>query len=322
MAQRGGVLDQFCSQLSSVHVGEPIALDGVSLFPLCWPEAEPSPVDLYEEALERGDVELTEKGSGDVPEIQLHNHGTRPILIPEGALLIGARQNRVTNATVVVAARSVFTVPVSCVERGRWSWRSKQFAHGWYAPPSLRAMKSRQVHESLHSEGRPHSDQMRVWGGVASFLAARRAMHPDDDLASAYHAYEEEPAVDAGELLERLPPNTAGLAVAVEDRIVGMDLFDEAKKFRRTFKGLLAGYLTELLWRTGQERREQADEHEPPPAPAKDLAERFFQRVKAAARVRPQRIGISEEIEIDSREVVGMAVVYEGRICHLAAFAG
>ena len=59
---------------------------------------------------------------GEVPNLSVTNSSDRPILIPEGEILVGAKQNRVVNVTVLVAARSTFKVPVSCVEQGRWRY--------------------------------------------------------------------------------------------------------------------------------------------------------------------------------------------------------
>ena len=68
-------------------------------------------------------------------------------------------QNRILNMTVLVAAQSEVTIPVSCVERGRWGYRA------WHSAPSdfslyagLRAKKSAWVSRSLR-EGLPNG-----WG--------------------------------------------------------------------------------------------------------------------------------------------------------------
>jgi hypothetical protein len=41
----------------------------------------------------------------------------------DGEQLVGAKQNRILNMTVLVAAETEVTIPVSCVERGRWGYR-------------------------------------------------------------------------------------------------------------------------------------------------------------------------------------------------------
>ena len=45
----------------------------------------------------------------------------------DGEELLGAKQNRIVNLTILVAANSELTIPVSCVEAGRWRARSRAF---------------------------------------------------------------------------------------------------------------------------------------------------------------------------------------------------
>ena len=100
------------------------------------------------------DVLFEVSDDGSVPELNVSNKGNRPILIPEGEILVGAKQNRVVNVTVLVAAHSEFTVPVSCVEQGRWRYQSREFRSEYCATPSLRSKKMRSVQRNRAECGR------------------------------------------------------------------------------------------------------------------------------------------------------------------------
>jgi hypothetical protein len=54
----------------------------------------------------------------------------RPVLLMDGEEPIAAKQNRVLNTTVPVAAQARLTIPVSCVEQGRWAYARRRFAPG------------------------------------------------------------------------------------------------------------------------------------------------------------------------------------------------
>ncbi len=55
-----------------------------------------------------------------MPELRFVNHCERPVLLLDGEELVGAKQNRILNLTVLVPAHQTIVIPVSCVEAGRW----------------------------------------------------------------------------------------------------------------------------------------------------------------------------------------------------------
>jgi hypothetical protein len=87
---------------------------------------------------------------------------------PDRKSLVGAKQNRIPNTTVLVAAHTEVTIPVSCVEQGRWSYRGRQFRPGDSSLfASLRAKKAAWVSRSVRA-GRGHmADQGEVWAELA-----------------------------------------------------------------------------------------------------------------------------------------------------------
>ena len=57
---------------------------------------------------------------------------------------MGAKQNRILNMTVLVAAHSEVIIPVSCVEQGRWGYRARHSAPSDFSLyAGLRAKKTR-----------------------------------------------------------------------------------------------------------------------------------------------------------------------------------
>ncbi|MCR4429299.1 MAG: hypothetical protein NUV68_08220, partial [Caldiserica bacterium] len=74
-----------------------------------------------EEALEIGVLKIREKEDGaEVPELLAENLGDLPVLILDGEELIGAKQNRTLNTTILLREKSKTIIPVSCTEAGRW----------------------------------------------------------------------------------------------------------------------------------------------------------------------------------------------------------
>jgi hypothetical protein len=82
-----------------------------------------------DEALAERSVHVVEVSeAGQIPELKIVNEGELPVLLLDGEELLGARQNRVINLTMLAPAHQTRVVPVSCVESGRWHHVSRGFA--------------------------------------------------------------------------------------------------------------------------------------------------------------------------------------------------
>ena len=78
-----------------------------------------------------------------MPELALHNPLDDNVLLYDGEELVGAKQNRILNVAVLAGAKTRLTIPVSCVEQGRWRDVSASFAAApHHANPELRRRKA------------------------------------------------------------------------------------------------------------------------------------------------------------------------------------
>jgi hypothetical protein len=106
------------------------------------------------------------------------NDGVRPVLLLDGEEVIGAKQNRIINLTVLVAAGTTVQLPVSCVEQGRWSMQSLRFAEaGRTMFASGRARKMRDVTASLRQAATRRPTRARC-GTMSRPTSATRAHTP------------------------------------------------------------------------------------------------------------------------------------------------
>ena len=79
---------------------------------------------------------------------------------------------------MLLRAKSRTRIPVSCVEQGRWSHRSREFSPDSYSPSFLRTSKSRAVSRNLAACGKAHSDQGAVWADVEESMELVSASSP------------------------------------------------------------------------------------------------------------------------------------------------
>ena len=151
-----------------VRVGEPVRCQALSVFPLFDGQQTPVEYLLSDEGIGSGSVTVEEVSEGgSVPNLFVENKGDIRVLFLEGEQLIGAKQNRVLNTSVLIAAKSMVKIPVSCVEQGRWRYRSKHFgSSGSHSPSKLRYFLKSSVSHALKEKMGHRSDQGKVWEEV------------------------------------------------------------------------------------------------------------------------------------------------------------
>jgi len=136
--------------LEQMKVGRKQSYKNLALYPLLSTYSVGLEYLLLDEALSENLIEIVEKDShGSVPELRVVNESPQMILILDGEELVGAKQNRIVNTTILVSGNSTIVIPVSCVEHGRWSYDSPRFqSKERMMSSNLRAMKSEQVNIS------------------------------------------------------------------------------------------------------------------------------------------------------------------------------
>jgi hypothetical protein len=297
-------VEPLAQALRDLTTGEPIAHGALTVVPLLAPGA-PDPGWLT--LAEAGDAVTIEEVSegGAVPTLLLTSAADRPVLLLDGEELIGAKQNRVLNTTVLVAAHSRLTIPVSCVEQGRWAYASRRFSAGdssLYA--SVRASKVAQVTLSLRSTGKHVSDQGEIWTRLGMKAAAHGVESPTEAMSDFYVRYAE--PVDAARAALAPRPGQVGALVFLGKRWIGLDLLPSPGLFERAWPRLCAGYAAEAV---GRKRR----------APAPDPRAVLEGLAQAPAEEAPA-VGLGREHRLAGEAVAGAALIVEDTVAHLMAF--
>lgn len=275
--------------LPEVRVGDPTCHEALTVFPLFSPSGDGVEYLLSDEAIAAGTVTVEEVSEGgSVPDLLVTNTGDRAVLFLEGEELRGAKQNRVLNTSVLVAAGSKTAIPVSCVEAGRWRYQSKAFSSsGSHSSPSLRRHIKESVSLSLRSDRGHTSDQGAVWDEVGRQMHALGAASETAAMADTYEQHRDR----LGEFRDHLPyvDGATGLAVAVGPRVVAVDLFDKPATCRKVWERLLSGVVMDALETSGP--RESA-------VPAD--VENLLSRLRSAPWEPAPTVGQGQEYRSDS----------------------
>jgi hypothetical protein len=268
------------------------------------------------EAISQHLVQITEVSEGgSVPQLLLVNEATQPVLLLDGEELVGAKQNRVLNLTVLVPAMSKTVIPVSCIEQGRWHWRSRHFeAANRTLYASARAEKMAQVSQSMREEDSYRSDQHAIWESIGR-KAANFEMHSPTGAAS--DLYEDRSAL-LDHMVSQVKPQTdqVGAAFMVRGRLVGAELFGSAQGFSSLLPKLVRSYGLDAIdarESTRVRRRRAASD------PA-TLVKTFLAKLLSATALRKRALGLGEDLRLEEHDLVGAALVHEGEVVHLSAF--
>lgn len=233
--------------LPGVHVGDPIRHQQVSVFPLFADAIAPVEYILGSDAINEGSVIVEEVSeAGSVPTLSVTNKANVRVLFLEGEQLIGAKQNRILNTSILIAANSKTTIPVSCVEQGRWRFKSKLFgSSGTHSPSKLRYALKASVSDSVKRGHGHRSDQGRVWAEVACLQMSHGVESKSYAMEDTFESYRSQLA----ELQTQFAyvNGASGVAVALGNQIVCLDLFDKPSTCQKVWDRLLSGALLESL---------------------------------------------------------------------------
>lgn len=307
-------MDLVKTTLSGLTLSDPMNHGGLTVFPLASDRSSPLSYLLLEDGLRKDLVSIREVSEGgSVPELTVENRADKPVLIVDGEELVGAKQNRVANLTMLIAARKTTVIPVSCVEAGRWSYSKPDFGvTDRVQNVRGRAEKVASVRHSLRAHGSRRSDQGQVWDSIAEESDRLEASSPTEAMSAMFDRHREKlddyvAGVEAG--LDAGSDHVGGVFV-VRGRRYGLDLFDRPGTFAAFLPKLVRSYAIDALGR----------EREPSRAADPD-ARAFLDRIVSGAFDEHPGVGLGRDVGVVGEGLVAGGLVADDTVVHLAAFA-
>ncbi len=300
-------------EFSHFEIGPSSQFRNLTLFPLVRRSTPTRPLDylLLEDGIAQGKVRVTElHGGGSVPELRLENTADLPVLLVDGEELVGAKQNRVLNLTILAPAQRTTVIPVSCVEAGRWGMSTADLKTADYMMyPLGRGERLAQVTRSMPSNGTRRSDQGAVWRNIAAKAMRLKALSPTGAMSAIYerHASSVEEFARAFTLQE----GQCGVAFAIGGRILGLEVFDHPDVMRRFFQKLVRSYALDAL---------DADPTANEPTSVEAVGA-FITQIGAAQSFAKQALGLGKDVRFNGPDISGAALWAQERYVHLCTFA-
>jgi hypothetical protein len=303
--------------VSTIEIGSSVTAGNLALIPLLARlpagPADPPGYLLYQQAQDMGVVSIEEVSeAGTVGELRVANRANMPILLVEGEVLLGMKQTRVLNLTILVPAQTVLDVPVSCVESGRWRAVSGE-ATGKAAvnlAPSVRAAKTVTVARSMRGARSFASDQGAVWAGVDRVLDRHGAHAPSRSYADLTSGSNSRMAGIASSVEPEA--SQVGVIALVAGTVVCVDVFEAPQVLAALWGGLVSSYQAEAFMADSTATR--------PLGAAETAARRWFRSIASGSAVVGPEIGLGAHVTVVAPEVEAAALVQAGRVIHLSAF--
>jgi hypothetical protein len=276
------------------RLGEPVVHEALAVVPI-FADAEPvfEFVSLDEALAAGASVEEVDE-EGTVASVRVTNPLASAVLLYEGEVIRGAKQDRIFDRPVLVPERASVNAKVLCVEAGRWAYRSRRFESSPHAAyPTLRHLGHTGGQASVWSD--VHAKSMRL--GAASDTDAAEAMYTTS--RQKLDGYVAALPCQAGQ---------CGSIVAISGKIVCVDFISRPDVHACAYPKLLHGYALDAL--------------EAPMAEAlpDDAAAETLEEVSTAERERVQSGGRGELLRLRSNCVVGWELQLSQELVALTAF--
>ena len=298
--------------LQDCRLGKKQVHRNMTVFPVLFPGiVEPYYLTL-EQAIDSGVLVVTEvDASGNVNRLKLRNNAKQPILLIEGEELKGAKQNRIVNASFLIAGKTETAIPVSCVEEQRWRYDSKKFSSGKKVMhASLRRKAQFSVCESLVRGAGHRTDQGRIWNNIAEKSKRMKVKSPTMAMSDVFDEYE----TNLSDYKEgfHIIEQQVGALFAIDGTVTGLECFASNDTFGRFFNKLIDSYAMDAI--------ESADEDKKAPSVAPGKAKTFVESLQKAKGERHPVVSVGATISFESRIAQGAALADGQTVLHLSAF--
>jgi len=297
---------------TQLTVGSPDARGPLVVFPVFGP-ASRLPYCSFAEARALGAAIHELPDGASVNDLVVRNPLEVAVLLYEGEEVRGAQQDRTLDVSVLVPAGASRTVPVSCVEHGRWDGtrHGEAFQPAPSAAfPTLRQAKNRAARAA--DDGR--ADQDEVWDLVAEESARHGADGPTGAMRDMFDARQGEIDAIRDNITRR--DGQIGAVAAIEGRLCVADVVGRSDAFAALFAPLLSGYALDALG-------SMVDAPiAPPPAPSIDDAHEFLLAALTTTTRRRPGVGLGDEHRFASARAAGTRLEYDGEVIALTAFPG
>jgi plasmid maintenance system antidote protein VapI len=224
---------------------EPIQVESLTLTPIVTTKQkiEDETLIVLDEAMGKKLVRIHEVDDEDVNNLKLTNKSDQPLFLLAGEVIIGGKQDRIIGRNTIIPPKKTLTVPVFCVEHGRWDNSGKEFT-------TAKALAHGRLRGSANFD-----TQTDVWKEVAAKNELRKTKSSTDTYRKVatqqsdgtLKTWEKQVDTALGKLTDADKAKLVGFAVSVNGKVATVDVFENPTLFKKLQGKLVRSYITEAI---------------------------------------------------------------------------
>jgi len=171
--------------------------------------------DVYRDSL----IQINEVSEeGHVNKILLKNNSDKFVFIMDGDIILGAKQNRVFNTSMLIGPNKEYYLSVSCIEKNRWQKSSSSFRPANFL--SHKSLRKKKI-DSYYNRG--SYSQKEVWDEVGNLNRRYKQRSKTSSHTILYESKKH--LVDNLKNKFEMNPNANGLAYFINGDLQGIEMF-------------------------------------------------------------------------------------------------
>jgi len=277
----------------------------ISIIPITSKNELDKDILTLKKGLNLGIVEIKECEHSTVSHVSVTNNAVTPLILIDGEEIIGAKQNRIMNKTILIPPKTTMSIPVSCTERGRWSYKTPTFKSSDYIANSItRQQKSKEL---IFSE----TCQDTVWNSIDRL--EDKISHKSNTSAMS-ESYETSRKNQNNYLKHfKIVKNQTGLITIINNEIKGIEIINKHNIYKEYHDKILRSYIIDEISSNNFQEN-------PTNKIKKEDINQILKTITNSKIKNPITQGLGKYIQFRNDYGTGSTLIYQNNIAHINYF--
>jgi len=206
----------------------------MAIIPVRTPKNYKFDIMTLKKGFQLGLAEVREMEKSTVNTLIVDNKSSVPLILVDGEEIVGGDQNRIVNATILIAPQHEMKIPVNCTEHGRWGYK-----HEFRQSEHIADLRTRRL--KAHAKYNRENVQQTVWNSIDNLEADYGFSSKTQAMSESY----ENVKTDLNEFIKAfdIADGQNGVVVIIGGEIKGFEIFFNSEIYREYHEKILKSYL-------------------------------------------------------------------------------